>query len=137
MLEEFRNIKRDKKDIRKFAITVGIVLVILGIVLFWKDKTVYKYLWLISAFLIVTGIGIPVILKPLYFIWMGFAVIMGWIMSRVILSVLFYIIFTPIGLISRLFGKQFLDLHWDKTAPSYWNYRDANSTDTDRYEKQF
>ena len=44
-------------------------------------------------------------------------------MTRIILSILFYVILTPIGLISRLFGKQFVELRWDKSNDSYWNFR--------------
>ena len=83
------------------------------------------------------GIAIPVILKPIYWIWMIFATILGWIMTRVILSLLFYVIFTLIGLILRSFGKQFIELNWDKTDSTYWNYRSMHVLEMEKYEKQF
>ena len=49
---------------------------------------------------------------------------------------LFYLIVTPIGLISRLFGKKFLDLKWDKQLSTYWNYR-SDKPGKENYEKQF
>ena len=57
-------------------------------------------------------------------------------MTRVILSLLYYAIMTPIGLISRLFRKQFIELGWDKSKGSYWNYR-LDKTEISSYEKQF
>jgi len=58
-------------------------------------------------------------------------------MTRIILSLLFYLIITPIGLISRLLGKQFLELRWNKLKGSYWNIRKKENYITDHYEKQF
>jgi len=126
-----------KKDIRKFAITVGIALAVIGVFLFWKSKDIYKYFLIISVFLFGAGIIAPIILKPLYFIWMTFATILGWIMSNIILSILFYVIFTLISNILKLFGKRFLDLKFDKLSNSYWNYRENNQVKSDQYEHQF
>jgi len=137
MLEELRNIKSEKSDLRKFGITVGIVLMIIAGLLFWKEKESCQIFLGVGAIILLTTITIPVILKPVYSIWMVFAIIIGWIMTRVILSLIFYIIFTPIGLILRLFGKQFLDLRWDKSKESYWNFRTNEHLQTGEYEKQF
>ena len=79
---------------------------------------------------------IPIILKPIYILWMVFAVILGWVMTRVILSFLFYIVITPIGIISRILGKEFLDLKESK-HDSYWNHRYSEIELNQDYEKQF
>ena len=92
---------------------------------------------IIGIILLVSGLVIPIILKPIYFLWMIFATILGWIMTRVILSLLFYIIVTPIGLIPRFFGKQFLELRWDKSKESYWNFRTNEDIQKENYKKQF
>ncbi len=137
MISEIKNMRISKKDIRKFAITVGIALAVIGVFLFWKSKDIYKYFLIISVFLFGAGIIAPIILKPLYFIWMTFATILGWIMSNIILSILFYVIFTLISNILKLFGKRFLDLKFDKLSNSYWNYRENNQVKSDQYEHQF
>ena len=64
-------------------------------------------------------------------------IILGWIMTRLILSLLFYVVFTPIRLIPRFFGKQFLELRWDKSKESYWNFRTNEHLKKENYEKQF
>ena len=136
MLEEIKNIKCEKSDLRKFGITIGILLMIIAGILFWKEKESFQLFLTIGAVLCVFSVVIPVILKPIYWIWMIFATILGWIMTRVILSILFYVIITPIGLISRLFGKQFLELKWNEKNSTYWNYR-SDKLDKRSYEKQF
>ena len=137
MLEEIKNIKSKKSDIRKFGITIGIILMIIAGFLFWKEKESYQIFLTVGTILFVLGILVPAVLKPIYWIWMIFATILGWIMTRVILSLLFYIIITPIGLILRFFGKQFLELKWDKSKESYWNYRAIKHLKMEDYEKQF
>ena len=137
MLEEIKNIKSEKSDLRKFGITIGVILLIIAGFLFWKEKESFQILFTFGVTLCILGIAIPFILKPIYWVWMIFATILGWIMTRVILSLLFYIIFTPIGLILRFFGKQFLELRWDKSKESYWNYRTNEHLQNEDYEKQF
>ena len=88
-----------------------------------KKKESFQIFLAIGITWFFTAIAIPFVLKPVYWIWMIFGIILGWFMTRVILSLLFYVVFTPIGLILRFFGKQFLELRWDNSKESYWNYR--------------
>ena len=137
MIEEIKNIKSEKSDLRKFGIIVGIVLLIIAGFFFLKEKESFQLFLTIGTVLFVTGIVIPFTLKPIYWVWMVFSTILGWFMTRVILSLLFYVVFTPIGLIARLFGKQFLGLKMDRSKQSYWNVRKVEVFDTQNYEKQF
>ena len=137
MFEEIKNIKSEKSDLRKFGITIGLILLIIAGFLFWKEKESFQILFTFGVTLFIFGIAIPFILKPIYWVWMIFATILGWIMTRVILSLLFYIIVTPIGLILRFFRKQFLELRWDKSKESYWNFRTNEHLKKENYEKQF
>jgi len=129
-------IKITKEEIRKFGIVIGIILLIIGVILLWKRNIYYPILMIMGIFLFVGGLSIPIILKPIYIIWMIFATIMGWLMTRFILSLLFYGLITPISLIARLMGKKFIYLRWDKINNSYWNYR-SNKVQNVDYEKQY
>ena len=137
MIEEIKNIKSEKSDLRKFGIIVGTVLLIIAGFFFLKEKESFQLFLTIGTVLFVTGIVIPFTLKPIYWVWMVFSTILGWFMTRVILSLLFYVVFTPIGLIARLFGKQFLDLKQNHSQQSYWNIRTVEASNTQNYEKQF
>tara|TARA_B100000287_G_scaffold157484_1_gene148573 strand:+ start:2971 stop:3381 length:411 start_codon:yes stop_codon:yes gene_type:complete len=136
MLEEIKNIKTGKKDLRSFGYTIGIILFIVSAVLFYYSNYLFQNLAIIGAIFIGLGVIIPIILKPVYLLWMIFAVILGWVMTRVILSIVFYIIITPIGLITRLLGEDFLNFKISKTD-SYWNNRDSSEELNQNYEKQF
>ena len=135
MLRKRRRI--EKKDLRNFGITVGIILLVISGFLFWKEKESFQIFLAIGIILFLTAIALPSVLKPVYWIWMIFAIILGWFMTRVILSLLFYVVFTSIGLTLRFFGKQFLELRWDKSKESYWNFRINEHQQNENYEKQF
>ena len=137
MFEEIKNIKSEKSDIRNFGITLGIILLLISGFLFWKEKESYQIFSGIGITLSLIAIAIPSVLKPVYWMWMIFGIILGRIMTHVILSFLFYVIISPIGLTLRLFGKQFLELRWDKSKGSYWNYRTIKHLKMEDYEKQF
>ena len=137
LLSEIKNIKSGKAELRKFGITLGIVFGLLGGLFLWRDKPCYFYLFLLSVFFLFFGLVLPAFLKPIHKIWMGLALVLGSIMTRVILSVLFYLVITPLGLISRLSGKDFLDLKFNKSASSYWIQRKKVIFEKANYEKQF
>jgi len=137
MIEEIKNIKNSKTEYRKFGLSLGGLGLVLSLYLLWKNKTWVNPILIISAFLLICGIIIPNFLKPLYFAWMVFATIIGWIMTRVILTVLFYVVVTPLGLISRMLGHRFLDLKIDPARKSYWNNRSEKQIETNHYQKQF
>jgi predicted permease len=135
--EEFKHIKETKKDLRKFGLTVGSVLVLIAAVLFYFEKSSSVYFAVIGAVLILTAVIYPKILKLLNKIWMGLAVLLGFVMSRVIIAILFYLVLTPIGLLAKLFGKKFMDLKYDKSAESYWEIRSIKEKKQLDYERQF
>ena len=137
MFEEIKNIKSEKSDLRNFGIIVGIILLIISGFLFWKEKESFQIFLAIGITLFLTAVALPSVLKPVYWIWMIFGIILGWFMTRVILSFLFYVVFTSIGLTLRFFGKKFLELRWDKSKESYWNFRTNEQQQNRNYEKQF
>ena len=136
MFEELNSIKSRRKDLKNFGFTIGFILLIIGVFLFVREKDFFIYLFSIGSILIFLGEITPFILKPIYKIWMIFAVIIGWIMTRIILSVLFFSIITIIGLFTRLIGKDFLNLK-SKSNESYWNIRNKERELNQDYEKQF
>ena len=137
LIEEIKNIKSDAKECRKFGLSVGIVLTILTIILAGFGKGSFVYFGSVGGLLIISGIIAPSLLKPLQKIWMILAVLLGFIMTRLILLILFYLILTPIGILARIFGKDFLDLKLLKDRDSYWNKRESGKYEKLDTERQF
>lgn len=137
IIEEIKNIKGDKSDWKKFGMAMGIILSIIGFFLLWKKNSCYEYSLFLAAVFFILGLVLPNALKSVYKAWMAMAVVMGFIMTGVIMVIIFYLIVTPIGFIASMTGKKFLDMKIDKSAKSYWIARaKAQKVKTD-YERQF
>ena len=107
MIAELNSIKSSRKDLKNFGFAIAFILSITAVFLFVRGKDLIIYFFSIGSILIILGVIAPLLLKPIHKMWMIFAVIIGWIMIRIILSVLFFSIITIIGLFTRLLGKDF------------------------------
>lgn len=137
MFEEIKNIKASKKDLRSFGVMIGAIFLLIAVFSSYKDKESFRIFLYIAGSFIGLGLLIPILLKPLYIIWMTFAAILGWIMTRLILTLLFYVIITPIGIMLKVIGKDVLEIKKQAVKESYWNQRDINLEKNQNYEKQF
>jgi len=129
--------KSENRILREFGLTVGIAFAVLGALLFWRGRAHYVYFAYLAAAFILAGLIVPRILKPVRKGWMTAAAGMGWVMTRVILTVLFFGVFTPIGFIARLAGKKFLQLAIEPPSESYWVKRDPSASEPETFERQF
>jgi hypothetical protein len=78
----------------------------------------------------------PRVMRPIYVAWMVLAFPIGWTVSQVILALMFYGLFTPIGLIFRIIGRDPLHRARRPGLESYWSPK-ATPADPRRYFKQF
>jgi hypothetical protein len=136
-IDDSRARREKRRKLRNFGLTVGIAFGVLAALLFWREKAHYVYFAVISAVFLLLGVLAPAALKPVEKVWMKAAGAMGWVMTRVILTILFFAVFTPIGLLARLLGKDFLSLRMDQAASTYWIYREPRELTKQDYEKQF
>jgi hypothetical protein len=137
MLAELKSIASDKKDLRQFAMVMAVACALLALVLFLRNKEYWPWAFIVAAAFLALRYTFPILLLPIQKAWMGIAVIMGWFMSRIILSLLFFVVFTIIGGTGRIFKKEFLDIRFSKNGEqSYWKPVES-SGDEDTYEKQF
>jgi hypothetical protein len=91
----------------------------------------------VSAVLIgVIGLFKPQLLRPIYVGWMIAVFPIGWTVSRFVLAILFYGVFTPIGLLFRMIGRDALLLKLKPEADSYWIPKDSPG-DAGRYLHQY
>lgn len=79
----------------------------------WSPALIAALLWGLAAWA-------PVLLRPLHLVWMTFALVLGFFMTRVILFLVFFTLVTPIGLVMRILGRDPLDKGTDKDAASWW-----------------
>jgi hypothetical protein len=128
----------DKKQLRTFGIGLTVLLMIIGLIQFLKGNTpIYQYFVGASLVMLITTLLIPTAIRPIYSGAMFISHVLGWINTRLILGLLFFLVFTPISWIFKIMGKDPLERKFDKKAPSYWKTREITNFDKSRCEKQF
>ena len=134
--QDILEIKSTEKELREFGIVIGIFFGLIAGLLAWKGKPYLVFASLAVPFLVLAFTN-PFLLKPFQKVWMGLAVTIGWFMSRLILSIVFFLVITPLSLAIKLSGKKFLDPDFKKLGDTYWNLKPAEDLPKDRYEKQY
>jgi hypothetical protein len=135
--DDIKQLKTSDRDLRKFGLMVGGVFMLLGLLFLWRHPGRSPYFLWPGGVLVVAGAIFPRALKWIYIAWMSLAFVLGFIMAHVILTVFFFLVITPIGLLARAFGKDFLSLKLDKQAGSYWIRREQKPKTPAEYERQF
>ena len=127
----------DKREWRKFGIALAVLLFIISAVQYFKQIELYSYFLAASVLFLLSALALPILIKPVFivFSYIGFG--MGWVMTRIILFILFYLFITPISILARKFGNRFLDLRFDRSKESYWLPVKDNSNNRENFEKQF
>ncbi len=134
---EIKSLKATPQEFRKFGLTIGIFLLIIAGFLFWKQRPSFPYFAYIGVGFALVGLAAPILLKPIHKVWMTIAVVMGFIMTRVILTVIFFGVFTPVALVIKLLRKDLLEERWDKNAATYWSKRQPIPFDPKSAENMF
>ena len=135
--DELKHIDNSDSAVKKTGLTVGVVLILISLLLWWLGKSSFMYFSISGGLLIILAfIAIP-ILRPFHKLWMMLALLMGFVMSRVILTILYYLVLTPIGLLAKVVGKKFMPLGFDKNAATYWEKRSEVAKQQIDYERQF
>ena len=124
-------------ELRKFGLTVGGVFLLLGTISWYRGHTLApRALWGLGVALGVPGLLAPAVLQPVQKAWMRMATVLGEVNARIILTVLFFLVVTPIGFLMRLFGDP-LRRSLAKGGASTWIRRPPAPVDPARYERQF
>lgn len=137
IIEEIRAIKSSRKELRQFGLTLAAMFCLIGGWLWWKESQWCVYPFIAAAALLLPALLFPGLLKPLHRFWMTLGLCMGWVVTGVLMVVLFYAVVTPIGLLMRLRGRDPLKRNFDRNADSYWIPRDRATVDKKDYERQF
>jgi len=125
--DELKSLEISKKILRKFGLLVGGIFFLFGFWIYYSSQSFVGIIFLfIGILLFAFGLLFPNALSSAYKVWMGLAFALGWIMSRVLLIVLFYFVLTPVGFIAKIVGKKFLDIDYTVKKESYWIIRSSD-----------
>ncbi len=115
---------------KSFGISVGIVLLLIAGFLVWRERlATAQVMGGIGAVLLVLGLVQPRLLKWPSAVWWRFAMILGYVNARIILTVIFTIVFSPLGLLWRIIGNDPLARkrrNWPGWSPYPARYRKSD-----------
>jgi hypothetical protein len=125
------------RALRKFGLTVGGVFLLLGGVSWWRGHEIApRIMWDMGGPLVVLGLVAPRLLDPVERAWMAMAEVMGRVNARIILTTIYYLVVTPIGVLRRRSADPLTRRMHDGT-PSNWVKRERVPVDPARYRHQF
>jgi hypothetical protein len=133
---------RKKKSEYRQALEFAALLAVLGVafaaISLWRHH--------ISRASVFAGVGLgalalAVVARPVWVrafrLWMKLAEGMGWVMTRVLLTVFYVLILTPFGWVRKITGNPTLDTTWRDGKPSFWVEKEPVESTVDRYAKRY
>jgi len=128
----------DRKELRTFGLSLGGVCLVWAGILYLRHETGAAW-WLvgIAPVLAIVGLTVPVVLHPLHVVWMPVARGIAKVLTWLLLTIVFVVVFAPYGLIGRALGKDPLERKIDRNRASYWIRRQDGGFDRQRMTKQY
>ena len=128
---------RSSRELRKFGLTVGGVFLLLAAISWYRGHVIPpRIMAALGVALFVPGLLVPSVLRPVERGWMRMAAVMGHVNTRIILGVLFYVVFTPVGFVLRRFRDP-MTRRMDGGESSHWIKREQQPVELQRYQQQF
>lgn len=122
---------------RKTALLVGGVLIAIAAWNYHRGRMrIVEIFGVIGVLLFVVGLVVPPVARAFHTGWMKLAHALGWINSRVLLTILFYGVFAPYGFLSRLLGRDPLGRR-KSAGETHWTTRKATRQTPEQFERLF
>lgn len=131
----------DRREQRKFGLVMAAAILLLGMIrwllhgMAWGEFPAYFVI--ITSVFLVLGLVIPRALQPIFVLWTKLALVLNWVMTRVLLALAFYLMITPVRILVRIFGEDPLKRAWLPASESYWEPPEEQPKEFDRYRNQF
>jgi len=138
----------DEKELRTFGLVCLVGFAVIGSIVAWRSGAFgtpfgWHKPWELPILLSAAGVALaiigalrPVALRWVYMTWMAMAYPIGWTVSHVLLAIVYFGVFSFVGVVFRIVGYDPLQRRFDREARTYWVRRPARS-DVRGYFKQF
>jgi hypothetical protein len=122
---------------RSFAHVFAVVFVLIGLFPLWRGGDARWWSLVLAATFLALGYLLPAALRPLNKLWFKFGLLLHKIVNPIVLGAMFFLAVTPMALLLRLSGKRFLNMTFDKDAPTYWISRKPPGPTVESVRRQF
>ncbi len=138
--DEIRAAYRDpsSRDLNMLALLFLVIPGVIGAYQLFLKGSRSGYVWMAVGLVLCLCRLIPPLFRLIYRLWLSFSVVLGYFISRILLTIIFFLVIMPTGLTMRLFGNDPMERKLDPAAPSYWQKKEPQEDNSiARYEKQF
>lgn len=104
---------------RSFGLAFGGLSAVVAIYRLWRGRPAVEAFAAAAVFFLLIAFVAPRVFDAPNRLWMKFARALGWVNSRILLSIFFFVIITPYGAVQRLLGRDRLGRRW-RAAPPAW-----------------
>jgi hypothetical protein len=132
------NLNPSKKDLRIFSLGMLAFLAFVGWIVWRKSGSVpaVAAIAVAGVAFAVLGVTIHRAVRPVFIALMVINYPIGWIVTHVVIALIFYLVVTPVGVIMRLCGRDPMERRFDPSVKTYWKPR-RTDVDSSRYFRQF
>ena len=128
----------DEKALRNFGFLVGGLFFVVAAILLYKGRiTAFTVFGGIAGVFFLLALVRSSLLAGAYVWWMKFADVAGRFNAKLILSLIYVIVFTLVRALLFVLRKDLLQRKFDSSLDSYWSDHEPVKNDPKRYEKQF
>ena len=126
-MERTNNSPVTTRELRRFGLVTGaIVTLLFGLLLPWLfERPIPLWPLAVGGALWIGAVIIPAALSPVRASWVAIGNVLGWVNTRLLLGLIFYLIILPSGLVLRLMGKDPMATGFDPDAATYRVLREA------------
>ena len=124
------------RELRQFGIGLGGAGLVLTAILYWKRSGFWSVPLAVGLLILGVALLAPGALRGLFRVWMPVARLVGFLLSRLMLVALYYLIFTPLALVIRRFRSDPLDRRM-RDRESYWLLRKNEEYDPASSERMY
>lgn len=132
------NLNPTKRELRIFSLAALVFLTIVAWLVWRKSgsTTAAAVLVAVGGVIAILGLTVPRAIRPVFIVLMVINYPIGWLMTHIVMAVIFYLVVTPLAVIMKLAGRDPMERRFDRSASTYWKPR-STETDPSRYFRQF
>ena len=132
------NLNPSKKELRTFGLCALVFLALIGWIVARRTGsmpagTAVGGFGLLCAIL---ALAAPKALRPIWVVLMVVNYPIGWLVTHLIMAIIFYFVVSPVGVIMRMTGRDPMERAFNRQAKTYWKPRRTDA-DPSRYFRQY
>jgi hypothetical protein len=132
-----KSISNPNRELRKFSLGLTAILVLIAMAQYFWGSRFFLYFLFAGLVVLLVGLLMPVGMKPVMWLMNRIGGALNWVMTNLILALMFYLVFTLIALFWRLTGHRPLDTKFPDNRKSYWKKRREEEILPQQFEKQY